>query len=65
MIRYLADGEDPDDAPFSLAPVLAVLEQQAVETDAHTSAVEAAIARVEAEHGPDDIIHIPHATTED
>lgn len=33
--------------------------------DAHAAAVEAAIARVEAEHGPDDTITIPYVTTKD
>lgn len=49
--------------PFSLGPVLAVLDQQAAEADAHTAAVETAIARVEAEHGPNDVIPIPRTDT--
>lgn len=66
MIRLLADGEDPDDTPTVVpAHVLAVYERQGAENDAHTSAVEAAITRMERAHGPDDIIRIPHATTED
>lgn len=47
-----------------MAPVTAGLERYAADADAHADAVEAAIARVEAEHRPDDIIRIPHATTE-
>lgn len=66
MIRLLADGEDPDDdPPFNLGPVLDVLQRQAAETAAHADAVEAAITRVEAAHGPEDTIHIPRTTTKD
>lgn len=62
-IRLLADGEDPWAAPPVVpAALLRAFEQQAVEMDAHADAVEAAIARVETEHCPDDIIRIPRGT---
>jgi hypothetical protein len=64
MARHPADDENPDDEPFNLGPVLAIYERLAAETDAHTVAVEAAIARLEAEPG-DRTITFPRITTED
>lgn len=64
MIRLLADGEDPDDGTTVIpAHVMRRYEQQAATIDAHADAVETAIARVEADHSPDDIIRIPRTDT--
>jgi len=51
--------------PLHFTGLLATLQTQASREADHAAAVEAAIARVEAEHGPDDTITIPYITTED
>jgi hypothetical protein len=61
---HRAADEDPGDEPFDLGPVLAVYKRLEAEADAHAAAVEAAIARLEAEPG-DRTITFPRITTED